>query len=42
MNPVRHIVIAMTLTAVLFVLAGDQWNARVSYFKPVHPAPKVP
>lgn len=40
MNATRHVVLALALTAVLFVIAGDRWNARVRYFQPVRPAPK--
>lgn len=41
MNPVRHVVIAMSLTAVLFLIAGDRWNERVKMFRSVKPAPKA-
>lgn len=40
MNPTRHVVIALALTAVLFIVAGDKWNARVARFQPVSPAPR--
>lgn len=40
MNPTRHVVIALSLTAVLFIIAGDQWNARIAAFGPVSPAPR--
>lgn len=41
MNGTRHVVIALTLTAVLFIIAGDQWSARIGAIQPVRPAPKV-
>lgn len=41
MNATRHVVIALALTAVLFVIAGDRWSERVALIKPVRPAPKV-
>lgn len=40
MNPTRHVVIALALTAVLFIIAGDKWSARVAAFQPVSPAPR--
>jgi hypothetical protein len=40
MNPTRHVLIALTLTAILFVIAGDSWNARIAKLQPVRPAPK--
>lgn len=39
-NPLRHIVIAMTLSIAVFVVAGDRWNERIRAFKPVKAAPK--
>ena len=36
-NPVKHVVIAMILTAVLFIIAGDRWNERIGQFQPVTP-----
>ena len=38
MNPVRHVVVALGLTAILFVLAGDSWNERVAKVQPVRVA----
>jgi hypothetical protein len=40
MNPIRHIVIAMTLSIATFIVAGDRWNERIKSFKPVKAAPK--
>jgi hypothetical protein len=37
MNPVRHVLIALTLSIVTFVIAGDNWNKNIRYFKPVKP-----
>ena len=40
-NATRHVVTAMALTFLLFLIAGDQWNARISRFGPVTAAPKA-
>ncbi len=34
-NPVRHVLIALSLTAVLFIIAGDSWSANVGRLQPV-------
>lgn len=39
-NPIRHIVIAMTLSVAVFIVAGDRWNERIRSFKPVTPVSK--
>lgn len=39
-SPTRHVLIALTITALLFVVAGDQWSAGIARFKPVKVAPK--
>lgn len=39
-NPLRHIVIAMTLSIAVFIVAGDRWNERIRSFKPVTAATK--
>jgi hypothetical protein len=41
MNPTKHVVIALGLTAILFIIAGDSWNERIAKVQPVMPAPKV-
>jgi hypothetical protein len=40
-NGPRHVVIALGLTLILFVIAGDQWSARIGAFRPVGIAPKA-
>lgn len=40
MNPTRHVIIALSLTAVLFVIAGDRWNERIGRLQSVSPAPR--
>lgn len=39
-NPLRHIIIAMTLSIAVFVIAGDRWNERIRSFQPVSAASK--
>lgn len=34
-NAVRHVVIALSLSAFLFVIAGDAWNRNIKNVKPV-------
>lgn len=34
-NPVRHVIIALSLSAVLFIIAGDQWSRNVGMIRPV-------
>lgn len=40
MNPTKHVLIAMMLTALLFIVAGDRWNDGVKALKPITVAPK--
>lgn len=40
-NPARHVIIALSLAAVILIIAGDGWNARLAALQPVQPAPKV-
>jgi len=40
-NATRHIVIAMSLTLLLFLIAGDSWADRIGAVRPVRIAPKV-
>jgi len=40
-NPVRHVVIALLLSLVTFVVAGDNWNASINRFQPVRPVGKA-
>lgn len=37
MNPVRHVLIALSLSIATFIVAGDNWNRNLKYFKPVAP-----
>lgn len=39
-NPTRHVIIALALSAILFVIAGDKWSSRISYFQSVRPVRK--
>jgi len=34
-NPTRHVLIALALTAMVFIIAGDQWNKNISKIQPV-------
>lgn len=36
-NPVRHVLIAWSLAALLFVIAGDKWSQNIGRIQPVHP-----
>jgi hypothetical protein len=38
MSPTRHVLIALSLTALLFVIAGDSWGDRIGAIKPVRVA----
>lgn len=40
-NPTRHVIIALALSALLFVIAGDKWNANIRTIQPVKPAAKA-
>ena len=40
MNGPRHVIIAMSITAILFLIAGDSWNERIGRYKPVQAAAK--
>jgi hypothetical protein len=39
MNPTKHVLIAMMLTATLFIIAGKHWG-DVASVRPVRVAPK--
>jgi hypothetical protein len=39
-NPRRHVIVALALSAILFLVAGDRWNERISAFGPVRPVRK--
>ena len=41
MNPTKHVLIALMLTAVLFIVAGDRWDEGIAAIKPVGIAPKA-
>jgi hypothetical protein len=34
-NPIRHVIIALSLSAILFVIAGDRWSANIGKLQPV-------
>lgn len=34
-NPVRHVIIALSLSALLFVIAGDSWSRNIGKLQPV-------
>jgi hypothetical protein len=34
-NPTRHVLIALSLTAVIFVLADKAWTGNIAKIKPV-------
>lgn len=34
-NAVRHVIVALSLSAILFVIAGDAWNRNIRAFQPV-------
>lgn len=36
-NPTRHVIVALALTAAIFVIAGDDWNAKIAKIVPVRP-----
>lgn len=40
MNPSRHVIIAMTLTALIIFAAGDGWSSRIKRYGPVKAAEK--
>lgn len=40
MNPTKHVLIALMLTAALFIIAGDRWDEGIGSIKPVRVAPK--
>lgn len=39
MNPTKHVLIALMLTAGLFIVAGDRWNENIGRIRPVKVAP---
>lgn len=41
MNPTKHVLIALMLTALLFIIAGDHWADGIGAVKPVRIAPKA-
>lgn len=40
-NPVKHVLIALSLSALLFLIAGDQWSKNIKTIKPVQPVAKA-
>lgn len=36
-NPTRDVIVALALTALVLIIAGDKWNSNVSLFQPVRP-----
>lgn len=42
MNPTRHVVIALTLSALVLFLASAQWEPTVRRVVPVRAASKAP
>lgn len=40
-NPTRHVIIALALSALFFVVAGDKWSANIKNIKPVQPVAKA-
>ena len=39
-NPVRHVILALALAGVLFIIAGDQWSRNIASLRPVRPVAK--
>lgn len=39
-NPVRHVIIALALSGVLFLIAGDRWSKNIGQLQPVRPVQK--
>lgn len=39
-NPVRHVIIALALSAIVFVIAGDSWSRNIGKLRPVRPVQK--
>lgn len=42
MNPTRHVVIALTLSALILFIAGNRWQPAISKVGPIRPTPKAP
>ena len=40
MTPTQHVLLALSLTAVLFIIASDGWGASVAKVQPISAAPK--
>jgi len=36
-NPVRHVIIALALAGLLFIIAGDSWSRNIGRLQPVRP-----
>lgn len=34
-NGVRHVIIALSLSALLFIIAGDSWSRNIGKLQPV-------